>query len=183
MDGNSIPVGENTTVIVKASGDLFVQGEEQMEVRFRSSEDHIRVNQSNETLYVETHASLDLAVPRRVKVIVEKVGGSAFLQDLETSLVIQKIGGDLAVRRVGAVQIEKVGGGCLIDDIDQAVTINKIGGDLTVRNLTGPMEINSLGGGGDLQVSDGSLSVTRAGGDLQVYLGGALQGPVSVRAG
>lgn len=183
MDGNTIPIGENTTVIVKASGDLFLQGEEQMEVRFQSSEDHIRVNQSNETLYVETHASLDLAVPRQINVILEKVGGSAFVQDLGNSLVIQKIGGDLAVRRAGVVRIEKVGGGCMIDDIGQAVTINKIGGDLTVRNLAGPLEVNSLGGGGDIQLIDGSLMVTRAGGDLEIYIGSSLQGPVNVRAG
>jgi hypothetical protein len=183
MDGNTIPVGEGITVIVKASGDLFLQGEEQMEVRFQSSEDHIRVNQSNETLYVETHASLDLAVPRRLNVIVEKVGGSAFLQDLENSLVIQKVGGDLAARRVSALRIEKVGGGCQIDEVRQGLTINKVGGDLIVRNLTGPIEVSSIGGRGDLQVIDGSVTVSRAGGDLQIYLAESLPGPVDLRAG
>src|SRR5512133_2633096 len=141
MDGNTIPIGENTTVIVKASGDLFLKGEEQNEVRFQGSEDRIRVNQTNDTLYVETHASMDLDVPRRANVIVEKVGGSAFLQDLDGSLGIQKISGDLALRRMGTVRIEKVSGSCLVDGVSDALTVGKVGGDMVVRQLAGSLEV------------------------------------------
>jgi hypothetical protein len=182
MDGNVIPVGVGTTVIVKASGDLFLQGETQMEVRFQSSEDRIRVNQSNDTLYVETHASLDLVVPRSVSVIVEKTGGSAFIQDLDQPLVVQKVGGDLAMRRLGVVRLDKVGGSCLIEDTNQPVTIQKIGGDLTLLHAAAPVQISSIGGSGVIHmVSAGALEV-RAGGELKVYLD-VFEGPVSMRAG
>ncbi len=182
MDGNVIPVGEGTTIIVKASGDLFLQGETQMEVRFQSGEDRIKVNQSNDTLYIETHASLDLSVPRSVPVIVEKTGGSAFLQDLDQMLVIQKVGGDLALRRVGSVRLDKVGGSCMVEDANQSLDIQKIGGDLTLREVVSPVHIGSIGGGGDLQVLGGGAVEARAGGDLRVYLG-AHEAPVSLRAG
>src|SRR5512142_2085685 len=123
MDGNTIPISENTAVIVKSSGDLFLRGQDQSEVRFQGSEDRIRVHQANDTLYIETRASLDVEVPRAAKVIVEKVGGSAFLQDLSGSLVVQKVGGDLSMQRVGALRIEKVGGGCVIDGVGDMLTI------------------------------------------------------------
>jgi hypothetical protein len=182
MDGNVIPVGEGTTIIVKASGDLFLQGEAQMEVRFQSSEDRVRVNQSNDTLYVETHASLDLVVPRNVPVIVEKIGGSAFLQDLDQPVAIQKVGGDLVLRRIGALRLEKVGGSCMIVDANQAIVIQKIGGDLTLRHAVAPLQIGMIGGTGDIQVMGGGSLEARAGGDLLIYMN-ALEGALSLRAG
>lgn len=183
MDGNTIPIGENTTVIVKASGDLFLKGEEQNEVRFQGSEDRIRVNQSNDTLYVETHASMDLDVPRRANVVIEKVGGSAFLQDLDGSLGIQKIGGDLALQRMGTVRIEKVGGGCLVDGVSDTLTVGKVGGDMVVRQLAGSLELGNCGGDGDLQVLGLGPLEARAGGDLHVYFTTHVEGNVSLRAG
>jgi hypothetical protein len=182
MDGNVIPVSEGITIIVKASGDLFLQGETQMEVRFQSSEDRIKVNQSNDTLYVETHASLDLVVPRNIPVIVEKTGGSAFIQDLDQSLVIQKIGGDLAMRRIGALRLDKVGGSCLIEDVNQPVSIQKVGGDLTLHHAAAPIQIGSVGGSGNIHMIGGGALEVRAGGDLRVYVD-TVEGPLSLRAG
>lgn len=183
MDRNTIPLGEGMTIIVKASGDLFLQGETPMEARFQSNDDRVRVNQSNETLYFETRASLDLVVPRNVPVIIEKIGGSAFAQDFESPLVIHKIGGDLALRRVGALQIEKVGGSCLIVDAERLVDIHKIGGDLTLRGGAGEIQIDSIGGTGDVQVSGAETVQIRSGGDLIVYFSRELSKPVNLRAG
>ncbi len=183
MDGNTIPVGEGTTIIVKASGDLFLEGQDASEVHFQSSEDRIRVNQSNDTLYIETHASMDLEVPRGMNLIVEKVGGSAMLQDLSGSLQVQKVGGDLALQRVAAVRIEKVGGNCMIEGVSDTLSINKVGGDLVVREVAGMVEVGSMGGSGDLQVmGDGALQA-RAGGDLRLYITENLFGHTVLRAG
>lgn len=183
MNGNVIPVSEGTTIIVKASGDLFLQGDSQMEIRFQSSEDRVRVNQSKETIYVETHASLDLVVPASLPIIVEKTGGSAFLQDLESTVVIQKIGGDLTLRRIGSLRLEKVGGSCMIEDATQPVTIHKVGGDLTLRSVETPLQIGSIGGTGDLQLLGGGPLEARAGGDLHIYLLETIGGPITLRAG
>lgn len=183
MDGNAIPVGEKTTIIVKASGDLFLEGQEAAEIRFQSSEDRIRVQQANETLYVETHASMDLIVPKSAPVIVEKVGGSALLQDLTNSLTVQKIGGDLALQRLGVVRVEKVGGGCMAQSVSGGLSINKVGGDLTVREVSGPVSINTIGGDGDLQVSLLDSLDARSGGDMRLYITEGLSGPVGLRAG
>ncbi len=183
MESNTIPINENTTVIVKASGDLFLRGEEMGEVRFRSGEDRIRVHQSNDTVYVETHASMDLEVPRHASIVVEKVGGSAFLQDLDGSLVVQKIGGDLALQRLGTVRVEKVGGTCLVDGVSDALAIGKVGSDLTVRQVAGRLEVGMIGGTGDLQALGlGALEI-RAGADLRVYITDGLEGAVNLRAG
>jgi hypothetical protein len=182
MDGNTIPISENTTVIVKVSGDLFLQGIEQAEVRFHGGEDRIRVNQSNDNLYIETHASMDLMVPQKANVIIEKVGGSAFVQDIEGSLVVQKIGGDLAMQRLSTVRIEKVGGGCMIEGVGEALMVHKVGGDLTLRQAAGSVEIGTVGGEADLQLIGGAVEA-RAGGDLKLYITEDLSDPISLRAG
>ena len=183
MDGNTIPVGEKTTVIVKASGDLFLEGQDASEVRFQSSEDRIRVHQSNDTLVVETHASMDLIVPRAGSIIIEKVGGSALIQDVSGSVLVQKIGGDLAMQRLGSVRIEKVGGSCMIQDVSEGLSINKIGGDLTVRDVVGAMGIGTVGGDADLQVHTIHALESKAGGDVRLYITEGLAGQVSLRAG
>ncbi len=183
MDGNTIPVNENTTIIVKSSGDLFLRGVEQGEVHFRGSEDRIRVHQSNDTLYVETRASLDLEVPRSAKVIVEKVGGTAFVQDLDGDLVVQKIGGDLSLQRIGGLRIEKVGGGCMIEGVSDALNVEKVGGDLTVRQAAGAINVESTGGDCDVQALGSGAIEARTGGDMRVYVTEGLDGNVTLRAG
>lgn len=183
MDGNAIPVGENITIIVKASGDLFLEGQDLNEVRFQSNEERIRVNQSNETLFIETHANMELAVPHRAKIVVEKVGGSAFLQDIDGSLSIQKVGGDLAMQRMGTVRIEKVGGNCMIKTIGAGSNIHKVGGDLTLRDAGGTFEVGMIGGNGDLQMVRIDAVDARAGGDLRIYVTESIAGRVGLRAG
>lgn len=183
MEGNAIPVDENTTIIVKSSGDLFLQGQDQAEVRFQGGEDRIRVQQAADTLYIETHASLDLTVPRGANVVVEKVGGSALIEDLDHSLTVQKIGGDLALQRLGRVQIGKVGGSCLVADVNQDLVVGKIGGDLTARQIAGRLEVGAIGGDGDLQsLGHGPIDV-RSGGDLQVDVTETVGEGMNLRAG
>ncbi len=182
MEGNVIPFREGTTIIIKASGDLFVQGENGMEVRFQGSEDRIRVNQSNNTFYIDTNASLDLVVPRSAPVIVEKTGGSAFLQDLDLSAVIQKVGGDLVMRRIGMLRVDKVGGSCWVDDVKQPSAIQRIGGDLALYHVVAPVQVEHIGGSGDILVTGGGLVEARAGGDLRLYMN-AIEGHLSLLAG
>lgn len=183
MDGNTIPINENTAVIVKSSGDLYMRGQEQSEVRFSGSEDRVRVHQSNDTLYIETRSSIDLEVPREAKVIVEKVGGSAFLQDLKGSIVVQKIGGDLSLQRVGTMRIEKVGGGCMIDGVSGALAIEKVGGDLTVRQAASSVTVETVGGDCDVQTSGGDVLAARAGGNVFAYITEGVREKVTLRAG
>jgi hypothetical protein len=183
MDGNTIPVSENTTVIVKSSGDLFLQGQDQSVVRFQGSEERIHIHQSNDTLYIETRASLDLEVPKQAKVIVEKTGGSAFVRDVGGSLVVQKVGGDLSLLRIGELRIEKVGGGCMIDGVSGALSIGKIGGDLTVRQAASSVTVENVGGNCDIQAAGGDIVEAHAGGDVTVYLTEAVRERMILRAG
>jgi hypothetical protein len=183
MDGNTIPINENTTVIIKSSGDLFLHGQDQPQVRFQGSEDRIRVHQANDTLYVETRASLDIEVPRAGKVIVEKAGGSAFVQDLGGSLVVQKVGGDLSLQRVGGLRIEKVGGGCMLDDASDDVYIGKVGGDLIVRQAGGSVTAETVGGDCNIQAAGGDVLEARAGGDLILYITEGVRERMMLRAG
>lgn len=183
MEGNAIPISENKTVIVKCSGDLFLRGDEQAEVRFQSSEDRIRVHQSNENVYVETHASMDISVPRRATIIIERVGGSAFVQDLEGSLTIMKVGGDLALQRMGSVRVEKAGGSCLIEDVSDALSIGKIGGDLTVRQAVGEFSAGTVGGSASLQLAGIGHAEARVGGDAQLYFTQSVGDRITLKAG
>ena len=183
MESNVIPINENTTVIVRSSGDLYLRGEGKGEIRFQSSEDRIRVNQSNNNVYVETHASLDLEVPREANVIIEKVGGSALVQDLNGTLTVQKVGGDLGIQRMSTVTIEKVGGSCLIDRVSESLSVSKVGADLTIRQVLGRVQVGTVGGTCDLQVLGGDDLDSRSGGDTRLYITDGMSGKMTLRAG
>lgn len=182
MEMKSVPVNENTMIVIRTSADLFLSGDDTMEVRFFGSEDRLQVSKEDSVLRIENHSGMDLIVPRSAKVRVEKVGGSAFFQDLGM-VDIQKVGGDLAMQRVGQVEIGKVGGSLTVRAVNGPFQVQKVGGDLLARELIGPLSVEMVGGGIDLQAIDGEDLALRAGGDLTLYLTRSLPPSLQLRAG
>lgn len=182
MEIKSVPVNENMMIVIRTSADLFLSGEDSMEVRFFGSEDRLQVRKEDGVLRIENHSGMDLILPRTVRVRVEKVGGSAFLQDLG-QLDVQKVGGDLSMQRMGAVEIGKVGGSLTVRAVNGPFKVQKVGGDVLARELSGPVEVEVAGGNIDLQAVDGENLEMRAGGDLTLYLTRSLPAMVEVRAG
>ena len=48
MEMKSVPVNENTMIVIRTSADLFLSGDEAMEVRFFGSEDRMQVRKDHE---------------------------------------------------------------------------------------------------------------------------------------
>jgi hypothetical protein len=182
MEIKSVPVNENTIIVIRTSADLFLSGEDPMEVRFYGSEDRLQVRKEEGMLRIENHSGMDLIVPRSARVRVEKAGGSAFMQDLG-ALEIQKVGGDLSMQRVGPVEIGKVGGTLTVRAVNGPFHVQKVGGDLLARELSGPVVADTVGGEIDVQAADGENLAMRAGGDLTVYLTRSLPQMVELRSG
>ena len=182
MEMKSVPVNENMIIVIRTSADLFLSGEDPMEVRFFGSEDRLQVRKEEGVLRIENHSGMDLIVPRSVRVRVEKVGGSAFLQDLG-ALDIQKVGGELSMQRVGQVEIGKVGGSLTVRAVNGPFHVQKVGGDLQARELSGPVLADMVGGEINVQAVDGENLAMRAGGDLTVYLTRSLPQVMELRAG
>jgi hypothetical protein len=182
MEMKSVPVNENMVIVIRTSADLFLSGDDLMEVRFFGSEDRLQVRKEEGMLRIENHSGMDLILPRTARVRVEKVGGSAFMQDLGM-LDIQKVGGDLAMQRIGQVDINKVGGSLTVRAVNGPFTVHKVGGDFQARELSGPVTVEAAGGNIDVQAVDGESLAARAGGDLTLYLTRSLPQAVEIRAG
>lgn len=182
MDENAIPVSENTVIILRTSADLQLSGGDQAEVRFYGSQERVQFQQENGVLRIGNHSGLDLMVPRTANVRVEKVGGSAFMQDLGL-LEIQKVGGDLALQRIEQVEIGKVGGSLTVRQVTGPFRVHRIGGDLTARDLGGQVSIEMVGGNADVQAAGGEELVLRAGGDLNLRFTEMVGQYMALRAG
>lgn len=182
MDENAIPVSENTVIILRTSADLNLSGGDQPEVRFYGSQERVQFQQENGVLRIGNHSGLDLMVPRTANVRVEKVGGSAFMQDLGL-LEIQKVGGDLALQRVEQVEIGKVGGSLTVRQVAGPFRVHKIGADLTAREMGGQVSIEMVGGNVDVQAAGGEELVLRAGGDLNLIFTEMVGQYMALRAG
>lgn len=182
MEMKSIPVNEDAVIVVRTSADLFLSGDEGNEVRFFGSEDRLQVRSEEGMLRIENHSGLDLIVPRSANIRIEKVGGSAFFQDLGI-VDVQKVGGELAVQRVGQVEIGKVGGSLTVRSVAGPLVVHKVGGDLLARELADLVAVDAVGGNIDLQAVNGERVDLRAGGDLTVYLTRSLPGALQLRSG
>ncbi len=183
MEGNAIPVSENTQIIIRTSADLYLSGGEQSEVRFFGSEERLRISREEEdTLRIENHSGLDLVVPHGARIHVERVGGSAFMQDLGM-LEVQKVGGDLAMQRVDQVEIGKVGGSLTVRQVNGVFQVGKVGGDLTAHEMGEKILVESVGGSGSIQMPGGEECTLRVGGDLSIFFTRSVCTTTALRSG
>ncbi len=182
MDNSTIPVKEDTIIVIRTSADLYLSGGDQADVRLFSSEERVQISREDNLLRIENHSGLDLMVPHGSNIKIERVGGSAFLQDLGM-VEIDKVGGELALQRLGQVEIGKVGGSLTVRDVSGPFRVQRIGGELMARGLESLVTLEAVGGDADVQgVGEGEF-ILRAGGDAQIYLTRSMGRLVSVRAG
>ena len=153
MSEQTISVPENVQIIIRAHGDLNLQGWEKQEILAAGdSRRSVSVQNNGNVITITCNDDCDITVPMTAKMVVERVSGDAFLRSLQGGLVIQKVGGDLNIEQVGPVEILSTGGDCLVYNVAGPLNIQRIGGDLAGAKI------------------QGSLSVSNAGGDIQLWL-------------
>lgn len=140
-------VPENAQINIRAHSDLNLVGWEKSEVHANGDSRRAVSVQNNGNIYTITCSDdCDLTVPANSRLVVERVGGDAHMNNLVGGLLVQKVGGDLSIQQAGPLEILSIGGDCLIYDIRGSLNIQRVGGDLTGGKFEGPISISSAGG-------------------------------------
>jgi hypothetical protein len=141
---------EDPRLVLKAYGNLVIQGWDRQEVGAQTSYQLFKMRQEGDEYTMTCQDNCILSVPAGSDLAIEKAAGNATIRDLTRELVIEKVGGNLNLLNV------------------KSVTVEKVGGDFAYKNITGNLEIEKIGGNlsgeGDLNL----LRVNKIGGDLTV---------------
>jgi hypothetical protein len=182
MEEQTISLSGKNLIVIKAHGDLSLQGWDQLEARLLIDDIHnLRISQDGETLQVICLEDCDLMVPDGISVRIDKTGGDAHVRGIKGKLEIQKVGGNLSVEGVGDLEIGGVGGDCLVYQVSGQLSGSRFSGDCTGLEVGGPLAFEHIGGDAILQVVSGPVSL-RTGGDINLQVT-QLTAPVSLRAG
>ena len=182
MSEQTISVPENVQIIIRAHGDLNLQGWEKQEILAEGdSRRSVSVQNNGNVITITCSDDCDMTVPMTAKLVVEQVSGDAFLRGLQGGLVIQKVGGDLKIEQVGPVEILSTGGDCLVYSVAGPLNIQRIGGEVVGAKIQGPLSVSSAGG--DIQLWLDAFEVSLNGrGDVDLAVGALTGQKVSVNA-
>ena len=174
---------DQPSITIKSHENVYIKGWDQKEVQVEGGSRHTtNVRQEGDTIFITSTDNCLVMVPTRSRLKVERVGGDAYIGNLESDLVIQKIGGDLYVAASGQIAVEQVGGQCQVQTVAGDLESHKIGGDFYGKSVEGGAIIERVGG--DFMLQDSGCPVTcRAGGDIQVSIAPFPSGASNLSAG
>jgi hypothetical protein len=132
-----ISVEPDSTIFVKAHGNLDIRGWERAEVGITTDINVQRIRHEKKLLRLLFVEDCELMVPPTCKVIIERASGNARVRDLNEPVIINKVQGDLALQNVGGVTIARVSDDCLLENIHANVHISRVGGNLKGKNIQG----------------------------------------------
>lgn len=182
MNKKTYSIDENVTILVRAHGDLALQGWEQKEVYpLTESRRTLSVQMEGEIMRISLLDDGELFVPEGASIQVERVGGDAYIRRLTGKLAVERVGGDLSLQDVLDVAVATVGGDCVAVGVTGAFAIHRVGGDMIASAMNGSISMSNVGGDVDLQMAGGNADV-KAGGDLCLSLDQTGQQMLNLRA-
>lgn len=169
MENNQYAAPKGGIFILKARGDVNVRGWDKDTFEVQANPASIKIIAEENTTRLTSLDDCALKVPQHYQVLIEKVSGDAWLEDLLGEIQINSVGGDISVIRLANIQIEKVGGDCMLEEIAAPLNCLKVGGDLTGNALAGGLIDSSVGGDVRLLEVFGGVRL-RAGGDIDLAM-------------
>lgn len=167
MKQTTIPVKPDGRINIKAQEDLSIEGSDaKMLTAVVSHGDSMKILESTGGLEIKSSEDCRLLIPASTTVTVDKVGGDAFLKNLENRAIVGKIGGDLTMIDVAGASIEMAGGDFSIRGSKGAVEVARTGGDLLGIDVFS-FSSGAIGGDATLKNVGGSVNIT-AGGDVLI---------------
>lgn len=174
---------ESPNVILRVRGDLSLSGIDEMQIYLEgSTAESGTVNQDGDIYTIETPEGCVIEVPKKARVVVDKVNGDAQIKNLDQDLVVDKIGGDLYLEQVCTVTIDKVGGDLTIQDGSGVFVVRKVGGNLVVSGAVLGVSAERIGGDFCFTGEGGNININ-TGGDAHLVFTRLYLGTVDVFAG
>ena len=152
-------------LLIKARGDLNVRGWDQDTFEVVGDASRVKISVDAANTQITSLDDCTIQVPLYYRVEVEKVSGSAWLQDLMGKVRVERVGGDFSAARLADLTVEKIGGDCVVDEVAAPLTCSRVGGDLVCSNLGCGLTDAYTGGDARLVNVYGSVRVN-AGGDI-----------------
>jgi DUF4097 and DUF4098 domain-containing protein YvlB len=164
-----------------AGGDAAVKGwdEAMVEVTLDGSLDQCTAEQEGDTLTIESHVPLSIAVPMEAVVRVGRVSGDLLLQHLDGEVSIEDASGDVSWRSgKAALSLQEVHGRLAVDHLDGPLSVGQAHADvLLTRVLSADLGVVH---GGVHARGMGELKAGSVSGDVQAS---EISGPVALEEG
>ena len=145
MDTHFIKTEGRELIILKVSGNLYLNGHEGEDVQVQVNPREFKVIMDEENiLRITCYSNATIAIPKKFRTRVEKIGGSAVIQGIECEdLYVQRVGGNLNVQNVANLDLSRVGGSCQIKSVSGNVNVERVSGDLYMFDVCGSITANS----------------------------------------
>ena len=139
----------------------------------------VRVTSTYKTRLRSSSASADVTVtvPARFDVVVDSMGGSIRIEDVEGDFRGKSMGGEITLRHLeGSARLTTMGGAIEVSDSTLSGSVETMGGNVTFQRVAGGLRGKTMGG--QLRVED-SRGGTDGGGDVVKIetMGGAIEVP------
>jgi len=174
-------VPESRKLIVKAYGNLDVNGWDRPDITLDINNYTQRVEQTVEGLRIVSFEDCLINVPSDLSLEVEKVAGDVRIRGISGDVNIMKVSGNLAVQALGAVKIIKIDGDCIVNKLSGSIMVEKVNGNLTGDQILGAVSVNKCSGDVRLNQLGNSVNIA-SNGDIELGLAGATHGSVNLRA-
>ena len=144
METKFIKLQGKDLVIIKVSGNLFLEGYDGDEVRVQASPKNLKVFTDEEALRITCYETLTVSVPSALQTRVEKVGGTAVIRNISSKeLYVQRVGGELTIQNTNDLRISRVGGACQLLEIHGELNAERVSGSLYISDVDGKLTVSS----------------------------------------
>ncbi|MEE4194421.1 MAG: DUF4097 family beta strand repeat-containing protein [Anaerolineae bacterium] len=144
METKFIKLQGKDLVIIKVSGNLFLEGYDGDEVRVQATPQNLKVFTDEEALRITCYETLTVSVPAALKTRVEKVGGTAVIRNIDSEeFYVQRVGGELTIQNTRDLRISRVGGACQVLEVHGDLEAERISGSLYISGVEGKLTVSS----------------------------------------
>jgi hypothetical protein len=182
MKQTIIPMKNDARLVVRTSGDLFIEGGEEPQLTATVEDgESFRMKDEDGAVYLHANSDTKLKVPAGVNLVLERVSGDASILAISGKVEVQKVGGDLHFQKLNGISVDSIGGDCVFKEVSGTVEIRRVGGDLDGFKAQDVLA-RSVGGDAELSSVQGKVQVS-AGGDAHIQIIDAAVSETNVRTG
>jgi hypothetical protein len=176
-----ISVEPDVTIVVRAHGNLDVQGWKRAEVGIVTDINVQKIRHENKLLRLIFVEDCELSVPAGVPLIIDRVSDNARLRNLGNPLTINKVQGSLTLQNIRSVSVGRVSDACLIENVEGNVKLGKIGENLKGKNLLADISVERVSGNVKLYQLGGKVDI-RSDENIEISLTDGNHGNVHLKA-
>lgn len=182
METKFIKLQDKELVIIKVSGNLYLEGYDGDEIRVQVAPTNLKVFTDDEALRITCYDTLTISVPAGVQTRVEKVGGTAVIRNIRSEeLYVQRVGGELTLRDTNSLRISRVGGACQVLEVHGDLVAERVSGSMYVSGVEGDIGVTSARSDISAMLVKGEAQITANGDVTLQYLAEAIK-PINIRS-